>query len=49
MADIPNGVIRVNPDKSWNMIADLSNFQMNNQVANPEPDDFEPGWHPGTV
>jgi len=39
---LPNGVIKVLPNKKWDMIANLSNFQMNNPVANPEPDDFEP-------
>ncbi len=39
---IPNGVIRVNPDSSWNLVADLSAFYMTHPVANPEADDFEP-------
>ena len=39
---VPNGVIRVNPDRSWTLIADLSAFQQANPVQNPEPDDFEP-------
>jgi hypothetical protein len=39
---IPNGVIRVLPNEKWNMIADLSIFQMNNPVVNPQPADFEP-------
>ena len=39
---IPNGVIKINPDRSWQMIANLSEYQMNHRVANPEPDDFEP-------
>jgi hypothetical protein len=39
---IPNGVIRVNADHTWAVIADLSAFQKANPVANPEPDDFEP-------
>ncbi len=39
---IPNEVIRVNPNKSWDMVANLSSFLKNNPVANPEPDDFEP-------
>jgi len=38
----PNGVIRVNPDRTWTLIADLSAFQQANPVRNPEPDDFEP-------
>lgn len=42
---IPNGVIRVNPDRSWTMIADLSAFQQAHPVANPTDPitgDFEP-------
>src|SRR4029077_4110455 len=37
-----NGVIRVNSDGSTTQIADLSHFQKNHAVKNPEPDDFEP-------
>jgi len=40
--DVPNGIIRVNTDGTWNLIADLSAFQQANPVQNPEPDDFEP-------
>jgi len=39
---IPNAVIKVKPDRSWSILANLSEFQMANPVANPEPDDFEP-------
>jgi hypothetical protein len=39
---IPNGIIRVNPDRTWTMIANLSAFQQAHPVKNPEPDDFEP-------
>ncbi len=39
---VPNGVIKVNHDRTWTMIANLSEFQMANPVANPEEDDFEP-------
>jgi hypothetical protein len=39
---VPNGVIRVFPNSSWSLIANLSFFQKNHPVANPEPDDFEP-------
>ncbi|HLK28410.1 MAG TPA: ScyD/ScyE family protein [Puia sp.] len=39
---IPNGVVKVLPNKKWDLIADLSSFQKSNPVANPEPDDFEP-------
>ncbi len=40
--DIPNGVIKINSDRSWTMIANLSEFVMNHPVKNPEEDDFEP-------
>lgn len=39
---IPNGIIKVLPNKKWDLIADLSSFQMQNPVANPQPADFEP-------
>jgi hypothetical protein len=38
----PNGVIRVNPDGTTELIADLSAFVKANPVANPNPADFEP-------
>jgi hypothetical protein len=40
--DIPNGLIRVNEDGSWDVIADLAAYQKLHPVKNPEPDDFEP-------
>jgi hypothetical protein len=40
--NVPNAIIRVNADGTWNSIADLSAFQKANPVENPEPDDFEP-------
>jgi len=40
--NLPNGVIRVNANGTYDLIADLSAFQMANPVKNPEPDDFEP-------
>lgn len=40
--DVPNGVIRVNHDGTWTLIANLSAFQQSHPVKNPEPDDFEP-------
>jgi len=40
--NIPNGVIRVSPNSSWALIANLSKFIMNHPVANPNPGDFEP-------
>jgi hypothetical protein len=39
---VPNGIIRVNTDGTWSLIADLSAFQKANPVENPNPDDFEP-------
>jgi hypothetical protein len=42
---IPNGVIRVNRNRSWTMIANLSAFQQAHPVANPTDPitgDFEP-------
>jgi hypothetical protein len=42
---IPNGVIRINPDRSWTIIADLGAFQRTHPVANatdPITGDFEP-------
>ena len=43
---IPNEVIRINPDKSWTRVADLSAFWKAHPVAKPEPDDFEPDGTP---
>ena len=37
-----NGVIRVDSNGNWTMIANLSDYQKANPVANPQPDDFEP-------
>ncbi len=42
IADVPNGVIRVNGNGGWDMVADLSAYQMAHPVANPEEEDFEP-------
>lgn len=39
---VPNGIIKVNSDKSWELVADLSAWQMTHPVANPEVSDFEP-------
>ncbi len=39
---IPNGIIRINPDMSWTMIANLSVWQQSHPVAHPEEEDFEP-------
>jgi len=42
LAGTNNGVIRVDSNGNWTMIANLSSYQKSNPVANPEPDDFEP-------
>jgi len=42
VASVPNGVVRINDNGSWTMIANLSAFQQSHPVVNPEPDDFEP-------
>jgi hypothetical protein len=46
-----NGVVRVNPDSSWNEIANLSLFQKLHPVKHPEADDFEPDgtWYSMTA
>ncbi len=43
---IPNGVFRVNRDRSWEIVSNLSAFWMNNPVVNPSPTDFEPDGSP---
>lgn len=40
--NIPNAVIKINHDRTWKIIANLSEFLMNNPVKNPNPPDFEP-------
>ena len=40
--DIPNGVVRVRGNGTWDLIADLSEFQMTHPVVNPPIGDFEP-------
>ncbi len=40
--DIPNGVIKINANRSWSVIANLGQYQMNHPVKNPNPADFEP-------
>jgi len=40
--DVPNGVVRVNADGSWALVADLSAYQASHPVAQPEEDDYEP-------
>lgn len=42
LAGTDNAILRVNPDGTTEMIADLSAFQQANPVAHPDPEDFEP-------
>lgn len=44
--DIPNGVIKVNNNGTWNMVANCSEFLMAHPVAHPDPADFEPDGTP---
>lgn len=41
VSSVDNGIVKVNSDKSWDLIANLSEFQMANPVVAP-PEDFEP-------
>jgi len=42
VANVPNGVIRVNGNGSWSVVANLSEFQMTHPVVHPPVGDFEP-------
>ena len=42
LAGTDNGLLRVNSDGSTTVVADLSAFQKQHPVANPQPADFEP-------
>ena len=44
--DFPSSVIKVKPDGTWTVIADLSTYFQNNPVAAPEIEDFEPDGDP---
>jgi hypothetical protein len=46
-ADYPASIIKINNDGSWSVVADLSQWQQNHPVAQPEADDFEPdgSWY----
>lgn len=44
--NIPNGIFKVNHDRSWTLINNFSEFVMNHPVQNPNPDDFEPDGTP---
>jgi hypothetical protein len=45
-ADAPSSVVKIHRNKSWSVVADLSDFWINHPVAQPEPDDFEPDGTP---
>jgi hypothetical protein len=40
--DVPASVIRVNPDGSWVIVADLTKFTASNPVKTPDLSDFDP-------
>ena len=42
VASVPNGIVKVNPDGTWSMIANLSAWLQSHPAANPDPEDFEP-------
>ena len=42
VTSLPNGIVRINPNGTATLIADLSAFQQANPVENPEEEDFEP-------
>ncbi len=46
-SDVPASIIKVNQNGSWSVFADLSTWQQNNPVAQPEVNDFEPdgSWY----
>ncbi len=46
VTSMPNGIVRMNSDGSWTMIANLSAFWQAHPVAHPEEDDFEPDGTP---
>jgi hypothetical protein len=39
---VPNSVIRIHRDGTWNVVVNLGAYQRANPVKHPEPDDFEP-------
>jgi hypothetical protein len=39
---IPNSLIKINPNRTWSRVANLSEYLMKHPVMTPEPDDFEP-------
>lgn len=43
---IPNGVVKVESNGSWSLVASISAFVQTHPVKNPEEDDFEPDGDP---
>ncbi|HSQ44464.1 MAG TPA: ScyD/ScyE family protein [Ginsengibacter sp.] len=46
---VPNGIVKVNADGTWSMVANLSEWLMAHPVKNPEEDDFEPDGTPYSI
>ncbi len=46
VADVPNMVLKLRPNGTWRMVANLSQWFMSHPVKNPEMDDFEPDGTP---
>jgi len=46
VSTVPNGVVRVNSNGTWTMIANLSDWFQSHPVQNPEEEDFEPDGTP---
>jgi hypothetical protein len=42
VTSVPNGIVKVNPNGTWSLVANLSAWQQSHPVAHPEEDDFEP-------
>lgn len=42
VASVPNGIVRINSNNTWTMVANLSAYLQTHPVAQPEEDDFEP-------
>jgi hypothetical protein len=42
LAHTTNAILKVSPNGTWSMVADLSAFQKSHPVAHPNPADFEP-------
>jgi hypothetical protein len=43
---VPNGIVKVNSDGTWSLVADLSSWLQSHPAAHPEQDDFEPDGTP---